>query len=71
MNRLTLSEQFFRDQALTVTISLMVSIATALILQPMVSARILRKGAEHPRGLFKLSDAMFSGLFKSVSAVDI
>jgi len=56
--------EFFRDQALTVTISLMVSIATALILQPMVSARILRKGAEHPRGLFKLSDAMFSGMFK-------
>ncbi|MCB1150894.1 efflux RND transporter permease subunit, partial [bacterium] len=54
--------EFFRDQALTVTFSLMVSIATALVLQPMVSARFLRKGEEHPTGLFKVSDAMFQGL---------
>ena len=34
--------QVFRDQALTVTFSLMVSIAAALLLQPVLSARILR-----------------------------
>ena len=55
--------EFFRDQALTVTISLSVSIATALILQPMISARFLRKGVVQPRGIFKLSDAMFTGLY--------
>lgn len=55
--------EFFRDQALTVTFSLLVSIATALILQPMVSARFLRKGAERPVGFFKLSDALFRGLY--------
>ena len=34
--------EFFRDQALTVTISLLVSILAALLLQPMLSAHILR-----------------------------
>jgi hydrophobic/amphiphilic exporter-1 (mainly G- bacteria), HAE1 family len=55
--------EFFRDQALTVTFSLLISIATALILQPMVSARILKAGVERPVGIFKLSDKMFSTLF--------
>ncbi len=55
--------EFFRDQALTVTISLLVSIASALVLQPMVSARMLRKGPERAGGLFKLSDGMFRGLY--------
>ena len=54
--------EFFRDQAMTVTISLLLSVATALLLQPTLSARFLRAGAQKPRGLFKLSDAMFTGL---------
>ena len=45
---------FFRDQALTVTFSLMVSIAAALLLQPVLSARILRSRERGPRGLFRL-----------------
>ena len=34
--------EFFRDQALTVTFALLVSIFAALILQPMLSAKLLR-----------------------------
>ncbi len=45
---------FFRDQALTVTFSLMVSIAVALLLQPVLSARILRSRERGPRGIFRL-----------------
>ncbi len=45
---------FFRDQALTVTFSLMVSIAAALLLQPVLSARILRSSERGPRGIFRL-----------------
>jgi HAE1 family hydrophobic/amphiphilic exporter-1 len=45
---------FFRDQALTVTFSLAVSVAAALILQPMLSARVLRTEGLEPRGVFKL-----------------
>jgi HAE1 family hydrophobic/amphiphilic exporter-1 len=37
---------FFRDQALAVVISLLVSIAAALLLQPMLSARFLAKQRE-------------------------
>ena len=44
---------FFRDQALTVTFSLMVSIAVALLLQPVLSARILRPSGKGPRGIFR------------------
>jgi HAE1 family hydrophobic/amphiphilic exporter-1 len=54
--------EFFRDQALTVTCALLVSIFSALLLQPMLSARILAAGQREPRGLFKLSDAMFRNL---------
>ncbi len=54
--------EFFRDQALTVTCSLLVSIFAALLLQPMLSARILAAGPREPRGLGKLSAAMFTGL---------
>ncbi len=43
-----------RDQALTVTFSLMVSVAVALLLQPVLSARILRASEERPRGIFRL-----------------
>ena len=45
---------FFRDQALTVTFSLMVSVAAALLLQPVLSARILRSKERGPRGVFRL-----------------
>lgn len=54
--------EFFRDQALTVTIALLVSILSALLLQPMMSARILVAKNVEPRGLFKFSDAMFRAL---------
>lgn len=49
--------EFFRDQALTVTISLIISIFAALLLQPMLSARVLPVRPGEPRGLFRLSDA--------------
>ena len=45
---------FFRDQALTVTFSLMVSIGSALLLQPTLSAKILAARRSEPRGLFRL-----------------
>jgi hydrophobic/amphiphilic exporter-1 (mainly G- bacteria), HAE1 family len=54
--------EFFRDQALTVTMSLLVSVATALLLQPMISARILKAGKENPTGVFKISDSIFNRL---------
>lgn len=44
---------FFRDQALTVTCSLLVSIPTALLLQPSFSARLLRTGEPPTGGLLK------------------
>ncbi len=45
---------FFRDQALTVTFSLLVSIGAALLLQPVLSARLLRASDGGPRGLFRI-----------------
>ncbi|MFH1143067.1 MAG: efflux RND transporter permease subunit [Candidatus Eisenbacteria bacterium] len=45
--------EFFRDQALTVTIALLLSILSALLLQPMLSAHILAKEPRPPRGLFR------------------
>jgi HAE1 family hydrophobic/amphiphilic exporter-1 len=50
---------FFRDQALTVTLSLMVSVAVALLLQPVLAARVLGVRSGLPVGPFRLSDAMF------------
>ncbi len=44
--------EFFRDQALTVTFSLLVSILAALILQPMLSAYLLRPQAR-PAWIFR------------------
>ncbi|MFO7654054.1 MAG: efflux RND transporter permease subunit [Candidatus Krumholzibacteriia bacterium] len=41
--------EFFRDQALTVTFSLLISIPAALLLQPMLSARILAGGGQRWR----------------------
>jgi HAE1 family hydrophobic/amphiphilic exporter-1 len=50
---------FFRDQALTVTFSLMVSVTVALLLQPMLSARVLKAYDRPPRGAFKFSAFLF------------
>ena len=51
--------EFFRDQALTVTISLLVSIFAALLLQPMLSARLLKSGGREPGLLFRPFDTAF------------
>jgi HAE1 family hydrophobic/amphiphilic exporter-1 len=56
---------FFRDQALTVTFSLLISIATALLLQPMMSARVLKLNQRGPRGLFLLFDRMFQAFHRA------
>jgi HAE1 family hydrophobic/amphiphilic exporter-1 len=56
--------EFFRDQAITVTIALLVSVATALLLQPTLSARILKAGAERPRGVFMASDRLLEGAYR-------
>ncbi len=44
--------EFFRDQALTVTFALLVSILAALILQPMISAYVLRP-SDKPSWIFR------------------
>ncbi len=54
---------FFRDQALTVTFSLLISIATALLLQPMMSARALKFSVAGPRGAFRLFDSWFTSFY--------
>ena len=43
--------EFFRDQALTVTFALLVSILSALLLQPMLAARLLRPHVRVPRAV--------------------
>jgi HAE1 family hydrophobic/amphiphilic exporter-1 len=50
---------FFRDQALTVTMSLLVSVAAALLLQPVLAARVLRLNSGVPVGPFKIFDRFF------------
>jgi HAE1 family hydrophobic/amphiphilic exporter-1 len=45
---------FFRDQALTVTLSLLVSVLASLLLQPMLAGWWLRPRAARPRGLFRV-----------------
>ena len=52
--------EFFRDQALTVTISLLVSIFAALLLQPMLSAHLLKVPGERPGALFRPFDNVFN-----------
>jgi HAE1 family hydrophobic/amphiphilic exporter-1 len=49
--------EFFRDQALTVTCALLVSILSALMLQPMLAARLLRP-VERPNAAARLSDRL-------------
>jgi HAE1 family hydrophobic/amphiphilic exporter-1 len=53
---------FFRDQALTVTLTLAVSIGAALVLQPVMSARLLSAAARGPRGLFRQFQSGFDRL---------
>ena len=51
---------FFRDQALTVTFSLLVSVAVALLLQPvLVGARAADRRSGRRAGSFRLFDAVF------------
>ncbi len=54
---------FFRDQALTVTFSLLVSVVVALLLQPMLAARVLKVRVKGPRGLFKLFDRAYERFY--------
>jgi len=50
---------FFRDQALAVTLSLLVSVVAALLLQPVLSARLLAARKGPVRGVFRVSERMF------------
>jgi len=61
--------EFFRDQALTVTISLLVSIFAALLLQPMLSARLLKSGGREPGLLFRPFDTAFRFLMDRYHAL--
>ncbi|MCP3981103.1 MAG: efflux RND transporter permease subunit [bacterium] len=45
--------EFFKDQALTVTLSLLVSVFAALLLQPVLASRVLKSSNTGPRGLFR------------------
>ncbi len=56
--------EFFRDQALTVTFSLLVSILAALILQPMLSAYLLRP-REHPNRVLAPAIAVQDRIFEA------
>lgn len=60
---------FFRDQALTVTFSLLVSVGTALLLQPMMSARLLARKHGPPRGLFRLFEATYQASYRLYHAI--
>jgi HAE1 family hydrophobic/amphiphilic exporter-1 len=61
--------EFFRDQALTVTISLLVSIFAALLLQPMLSAHLLKTPGERPGALFRPFDSGFTAVMNRYHAV--
>jgi HAE1 family hydrophobic/amphiphilic exporter-1 len=56
--------EFFRDQALTVTISLLVSVFAALLLQPMLSAHLLKAPGDRPGALFRPMDSGLRGIMK-------
>jgi HAE1 family hydrophobic/amphiphilic exporter-1 len=56
--------EFFRDQALTVTFSLLVSVAAALLLQPTLAARLLSTRILEPRGLFRLFAAGMATVYR-------
>jgi HAE1 family hydrophobic/amphiphilic exporter-1 len=53
---------FFRDQALSVTLALLVSIGVALLLQPVLSSLMLRSADRASRGLFRLFERGFHRL---------
>ncbi len=55
--------EFFRDQALTVTFSLLISAVTALLLQPTLAARLLKEKEIAPRGPFRLFTWMIHKLY--------
>ncbi len=61
--------EFFRDQALTVTISLIVSVFAALLLQPMLSAHLLRRPQEVPGAVFRPFEALFQAVLKRYHAL--
>jgi len=50
---------FFRDQALAVVISLLVSVVVALLLQPMLCSRLLGKSQGPPHAVFRRSRDTF------------
>jgi len=54
---------FFRDQALTVTIALTVSIFAAMLLQPMLASRFLRPQRREKRGLFRWTEDGFRAFY--------
>lgn len=60
---------FFRDQALAVTFSLLLSVATALLLQPMLSARLLAHRTGPPRGLFRIFENIYQRFYGVYHAV--
>ncbi len=57
--------EFFRDQALTVTISLVVSIFAALLLQPMLSAHILKTPKDTPSLIFRPGERAFQAVMRA------
>lgn len=59
---------FFRDQALAVVFSLLVSVAAALILQPMLSSRILSGSGAGPHGVFDWSRRLFDAFANAYHA---
>ncbi len=61
--------EFFRDQALTVTISLVVSVFAALLLQPMLSAHILKVPRDRPSRIFVPFEKAFQALSRRYHAV--
>jgi len=61
--------EFFRDQALTVTISLLVSVLAALLLQPMLSAHILRTPGDRPAAIFRPFDNLINATIRRYHAL--
>lgn len=61
--------EFFRDQALTVTFSLLISAATALLLQPTLAARLLKEKEIAPRGPFRLFTWLIRRLYEGYHRV--
>lgn len=60
---------FFRDQALTVTLSLLVSVGTALLLLPMLAARLLDHPQGEPRGIFHIFNTLYERFYDAYHAL--